>query len=260
MQCMIYDKVAFYIHDYISWPVLCLCVFDVPQIAKFMGPTWSRRPQIGPMLAPWTSGTFSCADSICIGLHRNSTPSRATASLYVLGLYIVHSSFNSCNNHSTMMEKRWCEICIIDISVSVEWQLCRPSENILRQQTISYLAVVTYWSFIDPLVNCFMTIMTLHIQLPFLFNWFHINMFMWNCICLTASITWRSHEMEHFLHYWPPCDGYPSFTSKLSHKRSVLRGTGAFFVVKLENLLTKQSTCRWFETPWGLCDDTNGIK
>ena len=36
------------------------------QIAKFMGPTWgppgSCRPQMGPMLAPWTllSGTFQC--------------------------------------------------------------------------------------------------------------------------------------------------------------------------------------------------------
>ena len=37
---------------------------SIPQIAKFMGPTWgppgSCRPQMGPMLAPWTllSGTF----------------------------------------------------------------------------------------------------------------------------------------------------------------------------------------------------------
>ena len=37
-----------------------------PQIAKFMGPTWnppgSCRPQMGPMLTPWTllSGTFPC--------------------------------------------------------------------------------------------------------------------------------------------------------------------------------------------------------
>ena len=44
---------------------ICLnlnCVYDsfyeVPQIANFMGPTWgppgSCRPQMGPMLAPWT--------------------------------------------------------------------------------------------------------------------------------------------------------------------------------------------------------------
>ena len=39
------------------------CSRETPQIAKFIGPTWgppgSSRPQVGPMLAPWTllSGT-----------------------------------------------------------------------------------------------------------------------------------------------------------------------------------------------------------
>ena len=42
----------------------------LPQIAKFMGPTWgppgSCQPQMGPMLAPWTllSGIIESADDL----------------------------------------------------------------------------------------------------------------------------------------------------------------------------------------------------
>ena len=41
------------------------CIYQASQIAKFMGPTWgppgSCRPQMGPLLAPWTllSGYFT---------------------------------------------------------------------------------------------------------------------------------------------------------------------------------------------------------
>ena len=46
----------------------------LPQIARFIGPTWapsgSCRPQIGPMLAPWTllSGTFR-HDDVMTSMH-----------------------------------------------------------------------------------------------------------------------------------------------------------------------------------------------
>ena len=39
-------------------PIACLWLRARSQIAKFMGPTWDQpgscRPQLGPMLAPWT--------------------------------------------------------------------------------------------------------------------------------------------------------------------------------------------------------------
>ena len=47
----------------------CWRTAALPQIAKFTGPTWgqhgSSRPQMGPMLAPWTllSGTPLCANN-----------------------------------------------------------------------------------------------------------------------------------------------------------------------------------------------------
>ena len=49
-------------HFYVSWYLIQCPIW--PQITKFMGPTWgppgSCRPQLGPMLAPWTllPGTF----------------------------------------------------------------------------------------------------------------------------------------------------------------------------------------------------------
>ena len=55
-----------------------------PQIAKFMGPTWgppgSCRPQMGPMLAPWTllSGTVARSSN----LHNGISYTNETASLY----------------------------------------------------------------------------------------------------------------------------------------------------------------------------------
>ena len=45
-----------------------------PQIARFMGPTWgppgSCRPQMGPMLAPWTllSGTYCLTNTCCANI------------------------------------------------------------------------------------------------------------------------------------------------------------------------------------------------
>ena len=47
-------------------------IMAFPQIANFMGPTWgpsgSCRPEMGPMLAPWTllSGSLCTFDLICI--------------------------------------------------------------------------------------------------------------------------------------------------------------------------------------------------
>ena len=64
-----YDVIVMIIHDIMlnrAWWCLKVCKYarleltkDIPsQIAKFMGPTWgppgSCRPQMGPMLAPWT--------------------------------------------------------------------------------------------------------------------------------------------------------------------------------------------------------------
>ena len=46
-----------------------------PQIARFMGPTWgppgSYRPQVGPMLVPWTllSGTGSMRQEVRASIH-----------------------------------------------------------------------------------------------------------------------------------------------------------------------------------------------
>ena len=57
------------------------------QIAKFMGPTWgppgSSRPQMGPMLAPWTllSGSWFL---------RTTTHSQVQTVAIILGIYCIY--------------------------------------------------------------------------------------------------------------------------------------------------------------------------
>ena len=62
-------RVSVEIYILLSWLLCCItsgyigpchnetCLSIIPQIAKFMGPTWgppgSCRPQMGPILAPW---------------------------------------------------------------------------------------------------------------------------------------------------------------------------------------------------------------
>ena len=62
-----YDIFVYTALDYLSQRLQSNVNLITPQIAKFMGLTWgspgSCRPQMGPMLAPWTllSGTFITA-------------------------------------------------------------------------------------------------------------------------------------------------------------------------------------------------------
>ena len=67
------------------------------QITKFMGPTWgppgSSRPQMGPMLAPWTL--------LSEMLYRTSDSSRAL--YYQLSLEANHPCHNNCREETTTM-------------------------------------------------------------------------------------------------------------------------------------------------------------
>ena len=53
----------------------------IPQIAKFMGPTWrppgSCRPQMGPMLAPWTLLSGTCNFHLILWLHAQNIDPQA---------------------------------------------------------------------------------------------------------------------------------------------------------------------------------------
>ena len=59
---------------------------------------------------------------------------------------------------------------------------------------------------------------------------------------------WR-HGMEALSELLALCEGNP-----IPHKGSVVQCCGVFFVVSLNNLPNKQSSCWWFETPQNLCD------
>ena len=51
-----------------------------------------------------------------------------------------------------------------------------------------------------------------------------------------------------FRHYWP--------SALISTERPVIRSFDVFFDVSPNKLLNKQSSFRWFETPWYSCDVT----
>ena len=80
----------------------------------------------------------------------------------------------------------------------------------------------------------------------------------------SVTITWWRHKMETFPRYWPfvrkihvaDTGGFPS-------QRPVARRFDVFFDVRLDKQLSKQSKCRWFETPlwslWYYCHDLHGI-
>ena len=99
----------------------------LPQIAKFMGPTWgplgSCRPQMGPMLAPWTllSGTF-CTILFALAYRRLfSYPTSAPAWL--------DQQFNSkpTASHS------W-------------WHNPVISNEITKWHAVHYLCTLCYWT------------------------------------------------------------------------------------------------------------------
>ena len=58
---------------------------------------------------------------------------------------------------------------------------------------------------------------------------------------LIAKESWRRHQMEHFLCYWPLVRGI--------HRSPVTRNFNVFFDLRLNKRLSKQSWGWWFETP-----------
>ena len=93
----------------------------IPQIAKFMGPTWgpsgSCRPQMGPMLAPWT----------------------------LLSGY-VHTAWTACNSRSlSNIEGR----CYREIS----WDLlqnCLQNIDVMHDDVMTWKRLTHYWPFCAP--------------------------------------------------------------------------------------------------------------
>ena len=76
-----------------GYTVFSIATFPISQIAKFMAPTWgpsgSCRPQMGPMLAPWTllSGMFNT-------LHNSSLPKRILRHVLYNILVLANSGRN----------------------------------------------------------------------------------------------------------------------------------------------------------------------
>ena len=69
----------------------------------------------------------------------------------------------------------------------------------------------------------------------------------WTC---GGSGPWWRHYMETLSALLSLCEGNPALTSGSHRKRTIMQSFDVSFVVSLNSLLNKQSSCKWFETPW----------
>ena len=120
------------------------------QIAKFMGPTWGRpgscRPQMGPMMAPWTllSGAPTWLDSR--GLWRCRVAVILAATI-LLGISLNHKSsilgrhmaVQFCTGNETYNRK-----IKFPLKLKFEWRLnvCKTDEIVLPTSTQTQIDVI----------------------------------------------------------------------------------------------------------------------
>ena len=71
--------------------------------------------------------------------------------------------------------------------------------------------------------------------------------------------TWWRHEMETFSALLALCMGNPSVTGEFPSESPVTRSFHVFLDLRLNKRSSKQSICRWFETPscslWRHCNE-----
>ena len=82
------------------------------------------------------------------------------------------------------------------------------------------------------------------------------------CCCIYTPSTWWRHQMEIFSALLVLCEGNSPVTGEFPSQRPVTRSFDAFFDLLLNKQLSKQSRCRWFETPsrslWHHCNEKTG--
>ena len=83
----------------------------------------------------------------------------------------------------------------------------------------------------------------------------------WYMLCKHATISWWRHEMKTFSALLAISAGNLLVTGEFPAQRPVTRRFGAFFYLRLNNRLSKQSWGWWFGTPsrplWRHCNDTS---
>ena len=83
----------------------------------------------------------------------------------------------------------------------------------------------------------------IHLLQDILFHWYYPTISKFLVINLPSRHvwTWWRHQMETFSALLSLCEG---------SQRPVMLSFGVFFGMRLKKLLSKQSRCWWFETPW----------
>ena len=130
-----------------------------PQIAKFMGPTWGPpgtcRPQMGPMLAPWTllSGTFSSGlnDPVimwslryvctCFSVqHYNDVIMNSLAS-QITSLTIVYSTIYSGPDQRKHQSSAW----LAFVRGIHQWPVNSPHKGPVTRKMFPFDDVIMVW-------------------------------------------------------------------------------------------------------------------
>ena len=170
------------ISDFFSDQILainCPVIISDPQIAKFMGPTWGPhwfcRPQMGPMLAPWTllSGERYLRDNIYLitGTHHGFHQISGTQTWYDIGnMNCSHCShISQCwplyipDYNGSILGCCWCfkiakfghVLTCRDYRCSFiehRWWICSHCHHLLTQADVAAsVAAYVGWHFLDEL-------------------------------------------------------------------------------------------------------------
>ena len=113
-----------------------------------------------------------------------------------------------------------------------------------------------------PVIDC-----TVSLEIKSSYPGMHLNKLTWYAYAtLSEKQPWKSkpwwrHQMGTFSALLAPCEGNPSATGEFPSQRPVTQSFDAFFDLRLNKRLSKQSSRRWFETSlrslWRHCNDNN---
>ena len=135
----IFSIISQHWNDTGSWNLFS-CMTKASQIAKLMGSTWdtpgSCRPQMGPMLAPWTllSGMFILGGQYH-GCWWLGDLTRLVFSVSILTITLIFNSYYYTNrrtlftSHRLYKRTNWCDVSFLFIISAVTVMMLRPDEH-----------------------------------------------------------------------------------------------------------------------------------
>ena len=113
---------------------------------------------------------------------------------------------------------------------------------LLLKKICKYVAFGLNWDSIrQTIIQDRFILLAMYIQLPFRKDWIFIrcDYMRWNVLLSIWQVL---------------CEGNPPVTGRFPWQKPVMQNLNAFFVVRLNNILSKQWCYCWFKTPWWSCN------